>query len=64
MKIVEELRQLSKDELQSKLLELRKEQFTLRMKKSSGALEKTHLVRIVRKSIAKVKTLLTEKVGT
>lgn len=63
MKLISELRQMSITELQDKLLSVRKEQFKLRMKKSSGSLDKTHLVTKARKSIAQIKTLLTEKAG-
>ncbi|MDI1353040.1 MAG: 50S ribosomal protein L29 [bacterium] len=63
MKKIDELRNLTVEELQTELLSLRKEQFTLRMKKASGSLDKTHLITMVRKSVAKVKTMLTEKAG-
>lgn len=63
MKKLDELRNLSTEELQNELLSLRKEQFNLRMKKASGSLDKTHLITMVRKSVARVKTLLTEKAG-
>ncbi len=63
MKKLNELRDLSVEELQTELLSLRKEQFNLRMKKASGSLDKTHLITRVRKSVAQVKTLLTEKAG-
>ncbi len=63
MKKINELRDLSVEELQTELLSLRKEQFNLRMKKASGSLDKTHLITRVRKSVAQVKTLLTEKAG-
>lgn len=63
MKKINELRDLSTEELQNELLSLRKEQFNLRMKKASGSLDKTHLITMVRKSVARVKTLLTEKAG-
>lgn len=63
MKKIDELRNLSIDELQTELLALRKEQFSLRMKKASGSLDKTHLITMVRKSVARVKTMLTEKAG-
>ena len=63
MKKIDELRNLSIEELQNELLSLRKEQFNLRMKKASGSLDKTHLITMVRKSVAKVKTMLTEKAG-
>ncbi len=63
MKKTNELRNLTTEELQTELLSLRKEQFNLRMKKASGSLDKTHLITMVRKSVAKVKTILTEKAG-
>ena len=61
MKKIDELRNLTPDELQNELLSLRTEQFNLRMKKASGSLDKTHLITMMRKSVARVKTLLTEK---
>lgn len=63
MKKIDELRNLNAEELQTELLSLRKEQFNLRMKKASGSLDKTHLITLVRKSVARVKTMLTEKAG-
>lgn len=63
MKNINELKQLTLNDLQAELLDLRKEQFTLRMKKANGALDKTHLVTTVRKAIARVKTIMTEKAG-
>ena len=63
MKNTNELKKLTLDELKTELLSLRKEQFTLRMKKASGALDKTHVVTMVRRAIAKVKTIMTEKAG-
>lgn len=63
MKNIDELRHLTISELNEELLSLRKEQFTLRMKRASGSLDKTHLITMVRKSVARVKTMLTEKAG-
>lgn len=63
MKKNDELRNLSVKELQDELLSLRKEQLNLRMKKANGTLDKTHLITMVRKSVARVKTMLTEKAG-
>lgn len=63
MKKTDELRKMTVVELQEELLHLRKEQFSLRMKKASGSLDKTHLITLVRKSVARVKTMLTEKAG-
>ena len=63
MKDTSELRNMNAEELQTELLSLRKDQFTLRMKKANGSLDKTHVITQVRKSIARVKTLMTEKAG-
>ncbi|MEM9706273.1 MAG: 50S ribosomal protein L29 [Pseudomonadota bacterium] len=56
-----EIRDLTEDQLKDKLLQLKKEQFNLRFQAASGQLEKTARVREVRKDIARVKTILTEK---
>ncbi len=64
MKDINELKQMTIDELQTELLDMRKDQFALRMKKANGALDKTHLVTMVRKTIARIKTIMTEKAGT
>lgn len=58
-----ELREKSVDELNQELLGLLKDQFNLRMQKSSGQLAQTHLLGQVRRDIARVKTVLTEKAG-
>ncbi|WP_024870241.1 50S ribosomal protein L29 [Pseudoxanthomonas suwonensis] len=58
MATINELREKSADELKNHLLELRKEQFSLRMQKATGQLSKTHETRRVRREIARVKTLL------
>lgn len=63
MKKTNELRKLSVNELQNELNSLRKEQLNLRMKKASGSLDKTHLITQIRKSVARIKTMLTEKAG-
>jgi large subunit ribosomal protein L29 len=63
MKQNNEFKEMNIEELGNKLLELRKEQFNLRLKKASGSLEKTHLITLARKSIARIKTIMTEKAG-
>ena len=63
MKDMNEIKQMTIDELQTELLSLRKDQFSLRIKKANGALDKTHPVTVVRKAIARVKTLITQKAG-
>ena len=56
-----ELRQKSVAELEASLLELRKEQFNLRMQQGTGQLSRPHLMASVRKDIARVKTVMNEK---
>ncbi|WP_027080645.1 50S ribosomal protein L29 [Luteimonas mephitis] len=58
---LKQLREKSADELKAHLLELHKEQFSLRMQKATGQLSKTHDVRRVRREIARVNTLLGTK---
>jgi len=55
---VEELKGKSQDELTGMLGDLQKEQFNLRFQKASGQLENTARVRVVRRDIARIKTLL------
>ena len=58
---VAELREKEESELHDELLRLRKEQFALRMQEASGQLGQFHLLREVRKEIARVKTIIVEK---
>ena len=58
---VAELREKEESELHDELLKLRKEQFALRMQEASGQLGQFHLLREVRKEIARVKTIIVEK---
>jgi large subunit ribosomal protein L29 len=48
----------SADELKQMLADLKKEQFNLRFQKASGQLENTARVRVVRRDIARVKTVM------
>jgi large subunit ribosomal protein L29 len=52
------------DELSDQLVALKKEQFNLRFQRASGQLENTARVRVVRRDIARIKTILAEKVAT
>ena len=55
-----ELRNKSVDELNQELLELRREQFNLRMQQATGELTHHHEHRRVRRDIARIKTVLNE----
>ena len=54
----EDLRMKTVDELESELETLVKETFNLRFQKASGQLENTSRVRVVRRDIARIKTIL------
>ncbi len=56
-----ELREKSIEELGAELLRMRKDEFSLRMQYASGQLGQTHMVKEVRRDIARVKTLIKEK---
>lgn len=49
------------DELKAQLLDLKKEQFNLRFKIASGEMENPARMQIVRREIARIKTVLGEK---
>ncbi len=57
-----ELRELSAEELEKKLAELKEELYNLRFQLATGQLENPMRVRAVRKDIARVKTVMTERV--
>lgn len=59
--LTEDLRTKTEDELKKELLDLRKKQFNLRFQLTSGQLENTSQFSVVRKDIARVKTVLRQK---
>jgi len=58
-----ELREKIAEELNTELLSLTREQFNLRMQKATGQMARPHQMKAVRRSIARVKTVLNEKTG-
>ena len=62
MKAVQ-VRGMTPDELNDQLLKLKKEQFNLRFQTASGQLENTARVRVIRRDIARIKTMLCEQVA-
>jgi large subunit ribosomal protein L29 len=58
---INDLRKKSETELAEELLGLRKEQFNLRMQRATGQLSRPDQFEKARKSIARIKTLLTEQ---
>ncbi len=57
----EDLRTKSADELTEQLTSLKKEQFNLRFQRATGQLEKTARIREVRRDIAKIKTIASQR---
>ena len=58
-----EMRDLSNEELQAKAIDLKKEMFNLRVQQAMGQIENPMRLRMLRKDIAKAKTVLKEKYG-
>ncbi len=58
-----ELREKTVEDLGTELIKLREEQFKLNMQNSTGQLGQTHLLKETRRSIARVKTVISEKAG-
>ena len=58
---VTEFRGQTDDQLTEAIANLKKEQFNLRFQKASGRLEATGRIQIVRRDIARIKTLLGER---
>ncbi|HHW71425.1 MAG TPA: 50S ribosomal protein L29 [Clostridiales bacterium] len=56
-----ELRELSNEELQDKLVELKGELFNLRFQSATGQLDNPMRIKEVRKDIARVHTILRER---
>ncbi|MBX7515001.1 MULTISPECIES: 50S ribosomal protein L29 [Qipengyuania] len=61
MSKIEDLRQKSDDQLAEELTNLKREQFNLRFQAATNQLEAPARIREVRRSIAKIKTLQTER---
>jgi large subunit ribosomal protein L29 len=57
-----ELRELSNDELIARRRELRKDAFNLRLQQQSGALEKPSVIRINRREVARIETIMAQRV--
>ncbi len=59
--LAKDVRTKTIDELTDELAQLKKEQFNLRFQKATGQLENTSRVRLVRRDIARIKTVINEK---
>ncbi len=60
---IRDLRDLSNEELQAKAADIKKELFNLRVQQAMGQIENPMRLRMLRRDIAKAKTVLKEKYG-
>nr|WP_314113805.1 50S ribosomal protein L29 [uncultured Leptotrichia sp.] len=58
---INEIRELSLEELEVKVNELKQELFNLKFQKTLGQLQNTAKIRDVKRTIARLKTVVTEK---
>jgi large subunit ribosomal protein L29 len=58
---IKELRELSTEELLARRYELRRDTFNLRLQQQTGSAEKPSVIRISRREIARIETILTER---
>jgi large subunit ribosomal protein L29 len=58
---LQDLRAMTEDQLSDETLALKKEQFNLRFQRASGQLQNTARVRIVRREIARARTIAAQK---
>ena len=56
-----DVRALTIDQLDDEVLKLKKEQFNLRFQRATGQLENTSRVRVIRRDIARMKTIAAQK---
>jgi large subunit ribosomal protein L29 len=56
-----DVRALTLDQLDDEVLKLKKEQFNLRFQRATGQLENTSRVRVIRRDIARMKTIAAQK---
>ena len=56
-----DVRAMTLDQLDDEVLKLKKEQFNLRFQRATGQLENTSRVRVIRRDIARMKTIAAQK---
>ena len=61
---IDDLKQRSDDQLNEQLADLKREQFNLRFQAATNQLEKPSRIREVRRTIAQIKTLQTERANS
>ena len=59
-----DVRAMTPDQLEDELAKLKKEQFNLRFQKATGQLDNTSRVRVVRRDIARIQTVLRDQRAT
>ena len=57
----QDIRELTDEEIQERIAELREEQFRLRFRSATMALENPKLINQIRRDIARMKTILRER---
>lgn len=60
---IKEIQELTPKELLARKRELKEEIFNLRIQKQSSQLERPHLIRVARRNIARIETVLSRKAG-
>ena len=58
---VNEIREMSTEEINKKLVEVKQELFNLRFQQATGSLEKPSRIRDLRHTVARMKTVLKER---
>jgi len=58
---IKELRELSTEELVARRYELQRDTFNLRLQQLTGSAEKPSVIRLSRREIARIETILTER---
>ena len=58
---IKEIKELSREELQSRKRELRQESFHLKLQQQSGQLEKPSQIHAIRREVARIETVLSQR---
>ena len=56
-----DIRVMTKDQVQDEILKLKKEQFNLRFQRATGQIENTARIRQIRRDIARLKTVQSQQ---
>lgn len=58
---IKEIREMSSEALEAEVVSLKEELFNLRFEKATGSIDNPMRIREIRKTIARIKTVLTER---